>query len=1124
MTGTNKKLTAAVEMYFTDLRRVRASGGATGERSSYGPLNGLLTAVGATLKPKAYCILEPADQGVGHPDFALYAADQVQRGQPRKGQLPERGVVEVKSIDDDAWVTAKGDQVSRYWDRYRLVLVTNTRDFVLLGEDATGRPAKLESLRLASGADDFHRGLEHPRTFAREAGPALGEYLARALAHRAALAEPKDLAWLLASYARDGLARVEAAGDAPSLKAVRSALEEALGVRFEDEKGARFFHSTLVQTLFYGVFSAWVLWARQTPVPTGRFDWRTAVWHLRAPVLRALFQQLSDPGRLQPLGLVEVLDWTAAALDRVDRAAFFARFAEGEAVPYFYEPFLEAFDPALRKQLGVWYTPSEVVRYMVARVDRALKDDLGILDGLAAENVYVLDPCCGTGAYLAEVLRRVAVNLESQGQGALVGAGVRKAATERVFGFEIMPAPFVVAHLQVGLTMQALDAALADDGTERAGVFLTNALTGWEPRTTKPLPFPELEEERDRAERVKQETPILVILGNPPYNGFAGMAVDEERELSEAYRATKRVRRPEGQGLNDLYVRFFRMAERRIAEKTGQGVVCFISNYSWLDGLSFTGMRERYLEAFDKVRIDCLNGDKFKTGKVAPDGTPDPSIFSTEGDRVGIQVGTAIATLVRKAEHEPTEEIEFRNLWGQAKPSELIASAESSPNALYEGMEPVLPLGLPFGRVAVSPAWFDWPTLPELFPASFPGVKTSRDGFLVDVDLDRLRARVTDYFDDSLSHDEIGSRYPSVMKPTARFDARVVREALMKRGGPNEAGFIRFAYRPFDNRWLYWEAETKLLDEKRADYRSHVFEGNPWLSAAQHLRKGEGEPQACFSEHMGCLHLIERTALMFPVWLKDNPMVKNGKGAKRANLSASAQRYLDSLGVGVEELFYHVLATLHDQAYREANSGALRMEWPRIPLPGWPDGASPVVAEELARSAARGRELALLLDPETPVPGVTQGSLMPEIAAVAVPATVGGRNMAGEDFAVTAGWGHIGQGDAVMPGQGDARKRDFSADERAAMSDALHTLGGRTLDIYLNGDALWRNVPVAVWTYRLGGYQVLKKWLSYRERAVLGRRLRPEEVRDFTDIVRRIAAIVMFKSSGPRILPVDSEG
>ena len=1115
MAETSARLSAAVEAYFTDLARVRASGGATGERSSYGPLANLLNAVGAALGPKVFCVGELADQGAGHPDFGLYAARQVQRGRPREGQMPERGVVEVKAADDDAWLTAESAQVSRYWGRYRLVLVTNTRDFVLVGEDAAGRAARLESLRLADGAEDFRRKLETPRVFARAAGAGLGEYLARALSHRAALAEPKDLAWLLASYARDGLARVEAAGDAPSLTAVRTALEEALGVRFEGEKGARFFHSTLVQTLFYGVFSAWVLWARQSPSPVGGFDWRTAVWHLRTPVLAALFQQLSQPGRLQPLGLVEVLDWTAAALDRVDRESFFSRFNEGEAVPYFYEPFLEAFDPGLRKQLGVWYTPVEVVRYMVARVDRALKDDLGIPEGLAAEHVYVLDPCCGTGAYLAEVLRRIAANLEDRGLGALKGARVRQAATERVFGFEIMPAPFVVAHLQVGLTMQGLDAGLAEDGTERAGVFLTNALTGWEPtaREKQLVAFPELEEERDRADRVKRERPILVILGNPPYNGFAGMAVEEERALSTAYRTAKRVRKPEGQGLNDLYIRFFRMAERRIAEKTGRGVVCFISNYSWLDGLSFTGMREHYLDAFDAIRIDCLNGDKYKTGKVAPDGSPDPSIFSTEGDPVGIQVGTAIATLVRKAEHAPAEKVEFRHLWRQGKRNELLETAEAEPESLYGTVDPVLPLGLPFVRTAVSADWFDWPSLPELFPVSFPGVKTSRDGFLVDIDLDRLQKRIADYFDASVSHEDIARRYPEAMKTTARFDARAVRDELLKRGGPDEAGFVRFAYRPFDNRWLYWEKDTKLLDEKRANYRPHIFEGIKWLSAAQHLRKGSEEPQACVTQHLGCLHLIERTALMFPAWLREDG-IGNNNNAERSNLSGTAQRYLDQIGLGVEDLFHHVLAVLHDPAYREVNAGALRMEWPRIPLPGWPDGRAEGAAEELASSAACGRELAALLDPETPVPGVTKAPLRPEIEAIAVPATVNGRNMAGEDFTVTAGWGHYGQGGAVMPGQGRAVERAYTAEECAAVGDTLPAPGDRTFDIHLNSEAFWRNVPAAVWTYRLGGYRVLKKWLSYRERDVLGRPLDAGEVQHFADTARRIAAILSMPSTG----------
>ena len=923
------------------------------------------------------------------------------------------------------------------------------------------------------------------------------------------------MAWLLASYARDGLARVEAAGDAPSLRAVRSALEEGLGVRFDDDRGLAFFRSTLVQTLFYGVFSGWVLWARQTPPPTGAFNWHEAVWHLRAPVLRALFQQLSDPGQLRPLDLVEVLDWTAAALNRVDRDAFFGKFNEGEAVPYFYEPFLEAFDPDLRKQLGVWYTPVEVVRYMVARVDRALKDDLGIADGLAGENVYVLDPCCGTGSYLAEVLRRIAANLEGRGSGALVGAQVKRAAMERVFGFEIMPAPFVVSHLQVGLTMQSLDAPLAEDGTERAGVFLTNALTGWEPTAQKPLPFPELEEERDRADRVKQDKPVLVVLGNPPYNGFAGMAVEEERELSEAYRTARRVRRPEGRGLNDLYVRFFRMAERRIAEKTGRGVVCFISNYSWLDGLSFTGMRERYLEAFDAIRIDNLNGDKYKTGKTTPDGKPDPSIFSTSEDPVGIQVGTAIATLVRKADHTPAQTVGFRNLWGQAKPEELTATAHAEPDALYDNFEPNLALGLPFTRTAISDGWQDWPALPDLFPTSFPGGTTSRDSFLVDVDLARLTARVTDYFNASLTHEEIGRRYPSVMKDTARYDARVVRDALLKRGGPTETGFVRYAYRPFDSRWLYWETDTKLLDEKRSEYKPHVFEGNLWL-VLQNKARPDLSPPLVISD-FGDLNQMNSGIHCVPACLRASGLGLDSNGSQCSpNLSLAAQRYLERLGMGVEVLFHHVLAVLHNPAYQKANADALRAEGPRIPLPGWPGGDDAGAGDELAGSAARGRELAALLDSDTPVPGVTEAPLRPETAAIAVPSTVDGRNMTGDDFAVTADWGHLGQGDAVMPGQGRVVERPYTSDERAAQGDAAGTDRNTTLDVYLNSRAYWRNIPAAVWNYKLGGYQVLKKWLSYREHKVLGRSLLPDEVQHFTDTARRIAAILQLTSTADK--------
>ena len=231
------------------------------------------------------------------------------------------------------------------------------------------------------------------------------EYLLRVMRHAAQLTAPEDVAWFLASYARDASARI-AGVELDALATVRKALEEALGLKFEGEKGEHFFRSSLVQTLFYGVFSAWVLWSkqrnavfqtaqeqsRQDAGVTARFDWRTTSWYLRVPMISKLFHLVADPQELETLKLTEVLDWAALVLNRIDRASFFDKFQESHAVQYFYEPFLEAFDPELRKELGVWYTPPEIVKYMVERVDTVLRTELNLPDGLANKNVYVLDP------------------------------------------------------------------------------------------------------------------------------------------------------------------------------------------------------------------------------------------------------------------------------------------------------------------------------------------------------------------------------------------------------------------------------------------------------------------------------------------------------------------------------------------------------------------------------------------------------------------------------------------------------------------------------------------------------------------------------------------------------------
>lgn len=580
-----------LESYLHNLSVIRSSGAAVKETSYYGTLDNLLNEIGKTLKPRVRSIINIANKGAGLPDGGFFTPDQFQRrakGELIEGQIPSRGCIEVKSTSQDIDALAESEQVRKYLGRYRQVLLTNYRDFLLVGLDLDNNLVKRERFSLAPNEPDFWDAAARAPATPNEKGERFIEYLKRVMLHAAPLTQPKDVAWFLASYARDAKPRIESS-NLPALITVRSALEEALGLKFEGEKGEHFFRSTLVQTLFYGVFSSWVLWSKNNP-PTNRrarFNWHEAAWSLHVPIIKALFDQIATPTQLRDLNIVEVLDWTTDVLNRVDRIAFFANFEEEHAVQYFYEPFLQAFDPELRKELGVWYTPPEIVKYMVARVDTVLREELKIPDGLADPRVYVLDPSCGTGAYLVEVLHKIHETLKANGGDALAANDVKRAAIDRVFGFEILPAPFVVSHLQLGLLLQNLGAPLIEnqsEGNERVGVYLTNSLTGWEPPSEEVksrlaqlgFSFAELKEEHDAAERVKREVRILVVLGNPPYNGYAGIAMGEERDLTGAYRTTLLAPPPEGSGLNNLYVRFFRMAERRIVEQTGEGVICFI--------------------------------------------------------------------------------------------------------------------------------------------------------------------------------------------------------------------------------------------------------------------------------------------------------------------------------------------------------------------------------------------------------------------------------------------------------------------------------------------------------------------------------------------------------------------
>jgi hypothetical protein len=1138
----------ALENYLKDIRDIHATGAAVAETSFYPALANLLNEIGNSLKPKVRCVINIANRGAGLPDGGFFTADQFQKAadsEPKAEQLPARGVLEAKPPSHDVETIARGKQVERYCAKYGTVLVTNFRDFLRLGRDFHGKPISLEAYTLADDEKTFWAAAARLQKTAQEHGGRFREYLMRVMLCNAPLAAPQDVAWFLASYARDAKARIESQ-DLPALAAVRNALEEALGMKFIGERGEHFFRSTLVQTIFYGVFSAWVLWHRQRPGRSDAFNWHEAEWSLHVPFIRTLYHQIASPDRLGPLGLVEVLDWTASALNRVDRAAFFEKFQDDQAVQYFYEPFLEAFDPELRKELGVRYTPQEIADYQVARVDAVLREELDLPDGLADPNVVVLDPCCGTAAYLVAVIRRIAETLQAKGGDALIASDLKKAAMTRVFGFEILPAPFVVSHLQLGLMLYRLGAPLIAAKDERVGVYLTNSLTGWEPPKEPKQHFldfmEELEEEKDAAGRVKREAKILVVLGNPPYNVFAGVSPEEEQGLVEPYKVGLNMPAAEGGwgikkfNLDDLYIRFFRVAERRIAEMSGKGVVSFISNFSYLGDPSFVVMRQRFLAEFDKLWFDSMNGDSRETGKLTPEGKPDPSVFSTEYNREGIRVGTAVCVMVRKAKRAKRAIVRFRDFWGVGKRQELLESLKKRKfDAAYSRAKPCKDNRYSFRPEDVSAEYKSWPKVYEFCRvAPSNGLMEKRGGALIAIDREELERRMRDYFNVDLPWEEYRVLHKSMTKAMAGFQPKSARKKALNTESFAPDRIIRYIVRAFDRRWCYYTQIHPIWNRSRPWLWEQRFRDNAFIvTRPTGVASPEGVP-FYFTRLLGDNDFQRGHSYYFPVLLA--PLVKgdhkkdkvNGQNSLIAstptpNLSRGTLKYLSALRIkdpdGDPELagmiWMHALAIGYSPAYLTKNADGIRRDWPRIPLPDR--------RKTLEESASLGRQVAALLDTESEVAGITGGKIEPFFRIIGSISKVGGGALnADTDLAVTAGWGHAGKGGATMPAKGRIVNRDYDKSELEAigqaadarglpLEQAIALLGSDTRDVYLNETAYWRNIPANVWEYYIGGFQVVKKWLSYREEELLGRPLLPEEAREAANMIRRLTAIVLLQ-------------
>ncbi len=905
---------AILVTYLNDLQKIINRGDAR-EESFYHCLKDMVEAYAELSKiSKCEVGILPKTTEAGNPDFRVW-----------DGKAHITGYIEAKKPEtyklDPISVS---EQLKRYLATFPNLILTNFYEFRLYQHGIF-----VDSVTIASPINATQMHITPPASHVDELATLLDRYFSFSLP---AITDPKSLANALAKrtrFLRDEIITLELAEEEMQGKKVLLNFYESFKKLLINNLTIEQFADLYAQTLTYGIFAA-------RTRSEGEFNRELIYKYIPGTlgILKSIFRfiSLEEP----PKALAVLIDDIADILFNTDIQKILHRFyTEGKGrdpIVHFYETFLSEYDPTLREKRGVYYTPEPVVRYIVRSIHSLLKSHFALGDGLASDDVTILDPAAGTLTFPAE-----AINVAIEEHKGKYGSGsihklIKHHILPHFYAIELMMAPYTVGHLKISYLLAEHGYVLSE--AERFKLYLSNTLEPDIPLQTE-LPIShDISEECALANRVKHQDPILVIMGNPPYSGasensnaWTESLLKTDLDGAQSYYTVdgKPLNEKNPKWLQDDYVKFLRFAQWKI-HKAGKGIVGMITNHGYLDNPTFRGMRQSLMHTFDEIYVLDLHGNT-KKKETSPDGSKDENVFD-------IQQGTAIILMV-KGISAKEKRVSHHDLFGLRQIKYDWLDNNQFQAKTYQELSPTSPFYLFRPEATGNEHYLKWKSLPEIFPVNSVGVVTARDNIVIQYSVHDVLVAVSRYISCDLhtakSLYKLNTKAQEVKYQ--KIQSSITSSDLI------DINVKPILTQPFSNRYIYYSGDkNKLIERSRFETMKHMLQENVGLV----INKRE-EMNIPWGHVFVTNTIVEHVALspktisyLFPLYLYPDE--------HKADIFATTERQYNIVPELVdvfssqwpqfqpEQLFYYVYAVLHSNQYRQRFAQYLRMDFPRIPF------------------------------------------------------------------------------------------------------------------------------------------------------------------------------------------------